>query len=269
MINFDKKFSKLFSEKPKTQHNKDGVSHEDFLKYVEHLTIQFSEISNNSVVRAFQTFGGFTSGIGIRYRESPIVATLHQTHARNLIIGKRMPPQILIRAADSRPFELQTLLPADTRFKVLIFAGDTSQASQRVRVDNLAMDMSASHRFLKTYSPSGNIFSAFDILSISSATKLSVRYNELPKLFRSHWSKCVVKFFKYPLLIISSSRVLIDDREARGTRGGDAYANFGIDMAGAIVIIRPDGYVGMVAPFDKLQDIDQYFKNFTSGSLVA
>lgn len=34
LINFDKKFSALFSGKPRTELNQDGVSHEDFLKYV-------------------------------------------------------------------------------------------------------------------------------------------------------------------------------------------------------------------------------------------
>lgn len=141
--------------------------------------------------RAFQTFGGFTSGIGIHYGESRIVTALHQPHAKNLIVGKRMPPQVVLRAADARPFQLQELIPADTRFKVLIFTGDTSQASQRAKVTLLAADMSAPLRFLKAYSPSGDIFSAFDILAISSATKSNVRYNELPALFRSHWSKFV------------------------------------------------------------------------------
>lgn len=41
--------------------------------------------------------------------------------------------------------------------------------------------------------------------------------------------------------------------------GGKAYSSFGIDPSGAIVIVRPDGYVGMVAPFDKVEDIDGYF----------
>ena len=44
-----------------------------------------------------------------------------------------MPPQIIIRAADARPFELQDLLPADTRFKVLIFAGDFADAVKAAR----------------------------------------------------------------------------------------------------------------------------------------
>lgn len=31
LINFDKKFSALFSGKPRTEDNQDGVSHEEFL----------------------------------------------------------------------------------------------------------------------------------------------------------------------------------------------------------------------------------------------
>lgn len=34
LINFDKKFSKLFSGKPRTENNQDGVTHEDFIEYV-------------------------------------------------------------------------------------------------------------------------------------------------------------------------------------------------------------------------------------------
>ena len=39
LINFDKKFSKLFSGKPRTEENQDGVSHEEFLECVVFLLI--------------------------------------------------------------------------------------------------------------------------------------------------------------------------------------------------------------------------------------
>ena len=38
LIDFDKKFSKLFSGKPRTDTNQDGVSHEEFLECVPVLT---------------------------------------------------------------------------------------------------------------------------------------------------------------------------------------------------------------------------------------
>jgi phenol 2-monooxygenase len=57
-------------------------------------------------------------------------------------------------------------------------------------------------------------------------------------------------------------RVFIDDVDVTGKIGGDAYARFGIEPSGAIVIVRPDGYVGMVAPFNKVDDLNTYFRSF-------
>ena len=45
--------------------------------------------------------------------------------------------------------------------------------------------------------------------------------------------------------------------------GGGGYDAYGIDkQEGAIVVVRPDGYVGTVAPFDRLKDVDAYFASF-------
>jgi phenol 2-monooxygenase len=139
--------------------------------------------------RAFKTFGAFTSGIGIHYAESTIVNAKHQSIAKDLIIGQRIIPQILIRVADARPIELQDLLPADTRFKVLIFIGDTTNMAQRTKVDKLAEEMSMPESFLKKYSPGGEWNKVFDMFVIISGKKEQVEYTGPPELFRSHWSK--------------------------------------------------------------------------------
>ena len=48
-----------------------------------------------------------------------------------------------------------------------------------------------------------------------------------------------------------------------GRMGGGGYDTYGIDpQTGAIVVIRPDGYVGIVAPFEQLGDVDAYFRSF-------
>ena len=58
-------------------------------------------------------------------------------------------------------------------------------------------------------------------------------------------------------------RVLLDDKELSGRCGGGGYEAYGIDTEeGAIVVVRPDGYVGMVAPFEHLEDITGYFASF-------
>lgn len=226
LIDFDREFSKMFSGKIRTAENEDGISADEFK-------------------RAFRRFGGFTSGIGICYQASTIVNARHQQEAANLIIGKRLPPQRIVRATDARPFELHDLLPSDARFKVLVFTGDIYESSQKSRVEKLAQKMGADDSFLKRYSKAGDIFAAFDILAITSKNDI-VRHTDLPELFRSHWAK-----------------VYVDNKELMGTLGGDAYLNFGISATGAVVIVRPDGYVGIVAPFDDIAHIDTYFAQFT------
>ncbi|OSD04732.1 hypothetical protein PYCCODRAFT_1386005 [Trametes coccinea BRFM310] len=230
LIDFDKKFSKLFSGKPRTQDNQDGVSHEEFLG-------------------AFQTFGLFTSGIGVHYEPSAITHNQHQSCASTLIVGERMVPHVFVRAADARPYDIQDLLPSDTRFKILVFVGDVANTTQAERVLRLAEEMGGQESFYRKFGH-GNPSKVFDILSIASAKKQDVNYTDLPPLFRQHWSK-----------------VLLDDTDMYSRVGGGGYARYGIDQQhGAIVVVRPDGYVGIVAPFDHLKDVNTYFDSFMAQS---
>lgn len=140
--------------------------------------------------RAFQTFGSFTSGIGVHYAPSSITNTTHQSHASSLTIGQRILPHVFVRAADGRPYEIQDLLPFDTRFKILVFAGDTSNESQNDRVKALAEQFSSADGFYHRYGGK-NPSKIFEILAISPLPKDSIAYTDIPEVFRSHWSKCV------------------------------------------------------------------------------
>lgn len=129
--------------------------------------------------RAFQTFGGFTSGIGIRYGPSSITNNADQSVAKNLTIGQRVLPQIFLRAADSRPVEIQDLLPSNGLFKLLVFLGDTSDPEQLEKVRAISKELEALLKGLEFC----------DVIPISSAKKANVRYNDVPHTLWSHWSK--------------------------------------------------------------------------------
>jgi phenol 2-monooxygenase len=75
----------------------------------------------------------------------------------------------------------------------------------------------------------------------------------------------------YPSFLIHIlPRVFIDDKDLKGASGGDGYKNYGIDIqTGAIVVVRPDGYIGMVLPLDKIGDINAYFGSFAIGSELS
>lgn len=228
LINFDKKFSALFSGKPRTEDNADGVSHEEFLE-------------------VFQTFGQFTSGIGIHYQESAIVNSSEQQYAKGLIVGQRLVPSIVLRAADCRPYQIQDLAPSDTRFKLIIFCGDLKDASQRKKLDSFAKELDSETGFVKKFTPEGAPFdSVFDILTIGTTKKETCSYTEVPERLRSHWSK-----------------VFIDDVSLHHGLGGKTYETYGISSNGAVVVVRPDGYVGMIASLDgSVQHLDAYFSRF-------
>lgn len=138
--------------------------------------------------RAFQTFGGFTSGIGIHYAPSAIVDPSHQSCATKLTVGQRVPPQVLVRAADARPYELQDLLPADGRFKLLVFAGDVREGAQLAALEAFSDAISREGAFGKEC-VGGEREKWLDVLTICATPLLDVNYNTIPGALRSHWSK--------------------------------------------------------------------------------
>lgn len=49
----------------------------------------------------------------------------------------------------------------------------------------------------------------------------------------------------------------------QGRSGGGGFAAYGISsQAGAVVVVRPDGHVGLVAPSDRVDVVDSYFTSF-------
>ena len=135
-------------------------------------------------IRTFQRYGLFSSGIGVHYAPSSIVSPTYQYAASGLPIGQRLIPHVFLRAADGRPFEIQDLLPSDTRFKILVFTGNTSDPEQLLKVVDLAEELEG---VLQLYAE--NVAKAFDILTFSMVTKEKVVYNTIPSFLRSHWTK--------------------------------------------------------------------------------
>ncbi|EJF56271.1 thioredoxin-like protein [Dichomitus squalens LYAD-421 SS1] len=226
LIDFDKKWSKMFSDKPQSEDNFEGVSHEEFLGML-----------------ASQS--GFLSGIGIRYEPSTVVNNKHQACASKLIVGERVTPRDFVYAANVNPVNLHDVLPSDMRVKILVYAGDIKVEASMKRLHALGENMGTSNSFLWRFGQ-GAYEKVFDMLCICATKKDDMDFTDVPKFFRSHWSK-----------------VLLDDTDMYGRSGGGAYEAYGISREeGAIVVVRPDGYVGVVAPFDHVDDINQYFASF-------
>ncbi|KAI1782487.1 FAD binding domain-containing protein [Ganoderma leucocontextum] len=229
LIEFDKWWSKLVADPRRAKSAQDGATEEQFF-------------------HAYQKAGGFVSGIGIRYAPSPIVNNAHQTVSANLIVGERVLPQVFIRVASAEPIHIHDMLPADTRFKVLVFAGDLSDHSDRAKLQTLGEELKKPENFLKRYGRGDGVgkWEVFDMICFTSAKKDEIDLFDIPEFFRPHWTK-----------------VFLDDEDMHGQSGSGGYVKYGIDEhAGAIVVVRPDGYVGTVAPLDHVAFLNSYFAMF-------
>ncbi|KAJ4466414.1 FAD binding domain-containing protein [Lentinula edodes] len=229
LIAFDKKLSKLISEKTHNESNVDGAMRTAYMSMIQKST-------------------EFSSGIGVHYLPSRIVNIKNQGLASGIVIGKRMPPGTVVRLLDFCPIHIHDLLPSDTRFKILVFAGNASSSAQLMRLQQLAAKIDNLRSLLGLdILPGNSSQSGLDVLTILS-TKLELAlFKELPLKLRSHWSKVYVDYI---------------DTNIPGTDHIQVYQNYGIGVDGILVVVRPDGYVGAIATIDDFEHIKHYFSSF-------
>jgi phenol 2-monooxygenase len=144
---------------------------------------------SNYLHRHFQTFGGFSSNVGIHYQTSTITNAQYQHLAQHLPIGQRMIPQVFIRAADGRPVEIQDMLPSDTRIGILVFTGDVATPKDFEKLEELSDKL---QNVLATFSQNTKPWTeAFRVISIAgpSLRKVDGAHLALPSSLRSHWSR--------------------------------------------------------------------------------
>lgn len=96
--------------------------------------IDFSEI--------FVQAGAFTAGVTILYEDSSITRAQgsSQDLATNLKVGMRFPTTQVVRFCDARAMQLVNALPADGRWRILIFAGDIRQDAASSRLNKVWYD---------------------------------------------------------------------------------------------------------------------------------
>ncbi|KAF5334575.1 hypothetical protein D9758_018362 [Tetrapyrgos nigripes] len=223
LIFFDKKYVAMFESMAKSGKGIDPVLH----------------------AKMVQAFGLFKNGIGIHYGHSMIVSNDHQYLAANVVIGKRFPPELVLIARDDKVVQIHDILPSDTRFKVLIFTGDLYEGGKREVLKALGERLLKGKLSMERSYPGRNTIETMkmvDTFTIVKGSKGEVNYKDVPQSLWTHWT-----------------RVFIDDIDITGEFGGKAYANLGIGDEGAIVVVRPDGYVGMVTSLSDAEGVLGYF----------
>ncbi|KAL3478686.1 FAD binding domain-containing protein [Aspergillus californicus] len=220
LIDFDRKFSSSFSDQLGTATSKSGVSHAEFIE-------------------TFNTGNGFTSGCGVEYveniavvRGSPASPT-HPVHGEDYLSGILRPGRRLLnlklkRFADGCHRDIQDDLASTGRFRILSLV-----SSDLLQPDGISASA------LKAITAMTQRFPATLIEQIIIHPQLSghLTWEDIPSCAKE---QAEMSFYN-------------------GYELDDAYRVYGVDPAqGALVVIRPDGYVGVVSQLDDVGRIDAY-----------
>jgi phenol 2-monooxygenase len=199
-----------------------------------------STIDPAEVQRYFVQHGRYTAGTATRYAPSLLTgASTHQTLATGFEIGARFHSAPVVRLGDAKHVELGHVVRADGRFRVMIFAGTET------KLDAVCADLT---EIVKRFTPKGaDIDSVIDIRAILQAGHRTLEITAMPPLLFPHKGKFGLRDYE---------KVFCPDLKNRR----DIFDLRGIDrLRGALVVVRPDQYVGHVLPVTATGELAAYF----------
>ncbi|KAL4892314.1 FAD binding domain-containing protein [Aspergillus ambiguus] len=223
---------------------------------------QTEDVDSQNLRETWEEGHGFTSGCGYKYPPSllvdPALGTQIDDHAvEPLTPGKRLLPIDLVRHIDGNHYNLVDVMPSNGRFHLFVFAGrqlmsPTLQAlgealnSHRSPLHLFnSLPLSFMERFrhedIKTDPiPRVNRNYLIDVFVIHTSDHLDIILEDLPAPFSTHWLMRVYK-----------------------DAGGLGHKSLGVpEESGALAVVRPDGYIGLVTALDRLDQVTAYFDGF-------
>ena len=203
----------------------------------------------------------YTTGILIHYPPSELVlgttgpskGPKAMKFEEGLTPGMRIPDFQMLNQSDAVPTSLFKVMKYDGRFRVLVFAGDLTQESQMTKLNNLAAGLASKDSFVNVYKPTAaSVDARIEIITIHATPRNKVELLELPEVLHPWNEELGWDYWK----------VYADDQDIHGTHG-EAYRKCAIDeTTGSLVVVRPDGYVGMVTELTDLDSVNAYFSGF-------
>ena len=262
LIEFDHKFSRLFSGRPaKDLLDETGVSMQDFKEafvkgnlFASGLSVDYgasmlvakpgdaTEQGDGSDVSS-STHGGPS--------EKPIVG--NQDFAKNIKMGMRIPSYKILNQSDARPWHLQSLLKSDGRFRIIVFAGSIHSPAQKTRLSSFCTDL-ANSTFLAPH-----LHTHIALLTVHAAKRADTEVlRDFPDILHPFSEETGWDY----------DSVYVDD-ESYHEGFGDAYGNYGVDREkGCVVVTRPDQYVGFVGGLGEeggCEGVEGYFQRVLVG----
>jgi phenol 2-monooxygenase len=236
LIDFDRKWAKMFSAPPKDPTNADseGVDPAEFQKY-------------------FVKQARFTAGTETRYGPSIISAKPTYQHlADGLTIGMRFHSAPVIRLADAKPVHLGHAVKADGRWRLFAFADAEDPVAPSSRMRALCEFLAESHQspVRRCTQTGADIDSVIDLRAIFQQGHRELAIEAMPHFLLPRKGRYGLRDYEKMFCPDLKNRIDIFDMR-------------GIDRnRGCVVVVRPDQYVAHVLPLDAYAELQAFFDGF-------
>ncbi|KAH7239865.1 FAD binding domain-containing protein [Fusarium solani] len=271
---------------------KDGIllqSYEQERKKIAHDLINFdfehaNEIAGGDAKRLAENFRKntrFISGIGVEYGPNELNQGVEEAHGGNAKPGCNLPPAKVTRYIDACPVDIQLDIPILGQFRLYFAVPNVTGSGEKSFLENFDQAASAPSTFLSQLSKAAEasykakprakraddaylrperyttVSQLFTYGLITSTDKNEFEIAELPEAFsKSKWT------------------VYLDDvsyLDRRGVSCSEKWLGSVSPGEVAVIVVRPDGYVGALRRFKGAGDedgkaaaqwLDSYFQGF-------
>ena len=261
LIDFDAAWARLFSQKHQVQ--PDG------------------EAMDNDFVKAFKSNSEFTSGYGVSYPandlnidpSTPTSASalfMNFPEETNLQGGHYFPPMDVIRVLDGEIVHLEQAVPFNGAFRIYIFAGNPRHTTNETALADFAKFSMRQGSYLSSYLRSN--------AEKVTSDEISCQHSRFYAICTILAARCpdtdIYKMLPEFLLAYHHHVYLDDGPHDAGTEqiAAVAHAKIGISTERpAVVVVRPDGYVGCVIRLvtgpGTVQALNAYYARFVTKTL--
>ncbi|KAL6889931.1 FAD binding domain-containing protein [Trichoderma longibrachiatum] len=271
LLDFDNRYAKLFSQRPPASSEVQAASE---------VTHDAHPNTDNAFIKTFKESCEFTSGYGVSYQpnalnwspDHPAQSALMQPKGTKLQSGRLFVIADVTRVVDANVVHLEQEIPLNGSFRIFIFAGDP--VKNRAAVRDLADHLINASSFYAAY-----IRPDIDEVSHHEKHNPHSLFFTLCTIFAAKRHCIEIQRDAPGALGRYRDHVYADDRWDRRVPDAraPAHAKMGLDEErGGVVVVRPDGYVGMVASLVEgsgtVDALNAYFSAFCTkkfGSVAA
>lgn len=264
LLDFDARYAKLFSTRIPSAGEVAGA--------------QSEATADNEFIKTFKASCEFTSGFGVAYNPNQINWGPEHPAQHPLILSKEkgttqrtgyiLTNATVTRVVDANVVHLEQEVPMNGSYRIYVFGGVPAKTTTAIK--DLATNLSApssfftafQHQDIKTvdryherHNPHSNLYT-FNIIFNAPRAKIAIK-EQLPEIFA-----------RYADHIYADD--VWDQRVPNAKASG--HAKMGLsEETGGVVVVRPDGYVGVVVKLEEgsgtADALDQYFSVVTGKKL--